>query len=63
MPTSTLKYSHTAIVFYERNNKLADALMRHTLFLNNVSVSLYPKFVKTCILLCGIDWQGLCFQN
>ena len=25
--------------------------------------SLSPKFVKTCILLCGIDLQGLFFQN
>ena len=29
--------------------------MRHSLYLNNVSVSLSPKFEKTCILLCGID--------
>ena len=21
------------------------------------------KFLKTCILVCGIDLQGLCFQN
>ena len=37
--------------------------MRHTLYLNNVSVSLSPKFEKTCILLCGIDVQGLYFQD
>ena len=33
------------------------------LFLNNVSVCMSPKFVKSCILLCGIELQGLCFQN
>ena len=37
--------------------------MRHTLYLNNVSVSLSPKFEKTCILLCGINLQGLYFQD
>ena len=38
--------SHTAInCFYDKNNQFTDALMRHTLFLNNVSV-LSPKFVK-----------------
>ena len=37
--------------------------MRHTLYVNNVSVSLSPKFEKTCILLCGINLQGLYFQD
>ena len=51
--------SHTAICFYDKNNHFNDASMRHTLYLNNVSVPLCPKFEKTCILLCGIDLQGL----
>ena len=37
--------------------------MRHTLYHDNISVSLSLKFVKTCILLCGIDLQGIYFQN
>ena len=59
----TIILSHTAICFYDKNNHFKDALMRHTLYLNNVSVSLSPKFEKTCILLCGIDLQGLYFQD
>ena len=43
--------SHSAIGCYDINNQFADALMRHTLYLNNVSVSLGPKFVKTCIIM------------
>ena len=35
----------------------------HTLYLNNVSFSLSPKFLKTFILLCVIDFQGLYFRN
>ena len=37
--------------------------MRHTLYLNNVSVSLSLKIEETNILLCGIDLQGLYFQD
>ena len=59
--TKTL--SQTAICFYDKNNYFKDALMRHTLYLNNVSASLTRKFEKTCILLCGIDLQGLYFQD
>ena len=55
--------SHNTICFYDENDHFKDTLMRHTLYLNNVSVSLYPKFEKTCILLCGIDLQGLYFQD
>ena len=55
--------SETDIAFYDKNNQFADALKRHTLYLNNVSVSLSSKLVKTCILLCGIDLQGLYIQN
>ena len=55
--------SHSAICFYDKNNHFKDALMRHTFYLKNVSVSLCPKFEKTCILLCGIDLQGLYFQD
>ena len=55
--------SHTTICLYDKNNYFKDTLMRHTLYLNNVSVSLCPKFEKTCILLCGIDLQGLYFQD
>ena len=55
--------SQTAICFYDKNNNFKDSLMRHTLYINNVSVSLSTKLVKTCILLCGIDLQGLYFQD
>ena len=54
--------SHT-LCFYDKNNHFKDAFMRHTLYLNNISVSLSPKFEKTCILLCGINLQGLYFQD
>ena len=37
--------------------------MRHTLFPYNVSVYLSPKSVKTCILLSGLDLQGLYFNE
>ena len=37
--------------------------MRHTFYLKIVLVSLCLKFEKTCILLCGIDLQGLYFQD
>ena len=50
--------SHIAICFYDENNHFKDALMRHTLYLNNVSVSLSPKFEKTCILLF-VMWNRL----
>ena len=41
--------SHTAISFYDKNNSFTDALMRQTLFLNNASISLRPKFVKRVV--------------
>ena len=55
--------SQITICFYDKNYHFKYALMRHTLYLNNVSVSLSPKFEKTCILLCGIDLRGLYFQD
>ena len=55
--------SHTAIGFYDKNNQFADALLRQTVFLKNISVYLSPKFLKSYILLCGINLQEINFQN
>ena len=37
--------------------------MRHTLYLNNASISISSNFEKTSIFLCRIDLQGLYFMD
>ena len=56
-------FFHTAIGFYDKTNNFKDSLMRHTLYISNVSVSFSQKLEKTCILSCGMDLQGLYFQD
>ena len=52
----------SAILFYEKNHSFKDALRRQTFFLNNISVNLTPRFDKSCILVSGLDIEGLYYQ-